>query len=230
VTSERPDDELLARLRDALRAEPVEPDEAAWASLEAALADLAAPAGAGAGAPRSRVRRPLARRRASVLALTLASALTVSGVAAAAVATNTLPGPLRSLAYGLGLPVTSPGLYQAQQEATQLRESLHAHLQSRAHSIGQSLAQHLKSLDSADRSSIAKTADGLLQEAGVDVSGAVGPVATTTTGAGHEGDGGSSNGSPSGGSDDPSSTGTSTTSTLLPLVTLPGVDGGGGDH
>ena len=228
MTSERPDDELEGRLRDALRAEALVPDEATWTRMEEALGELAAPVGA--GGPRGVARRARAGWRASALALTLASALTASA-AAAAVATNTLPGPLRSIAYHLGLPVTSPGLYQAQQETTQLRASLRAHQRARVQSLGESLATHLRTLDRRDRSSIQETADALLREAGVDPVG-LGVGATTTTtadapptgGADSSGDGASG---PSGDNSPGSGSGSNstTTSTLLPVITLPGIDG-----
>ena len=229
MTSERPDDGLEGRLRDALRAEVLVPDQATWARMEEALAELATPVGA--GGPRGVARRPRAGWRASALALSLASALTASA-AAAAVATNTLPGPLRSIAYHLGLPVTSPGLYQAQQETTQLRASLHAHQRARVKSIGESLATHLRTLDATDRATIQATADGLLAEAGVDAPGqGVGTTTTTSTVRSREG-GASSGEGAGGGSGDGSSTSSpqgATTSTLLPVITLPGIDGSVGD-
>ncbi len=238
MTTKRTDDELLAQLAEGLRAGAPGPDDAAWAGLDAALAELAAPPVVAPIAVRGR----RGRRNVSVLALSVAAALTVGGAAAAAVATNTLPGPLRSIAFTLGLPVTSPALYQAQQEESRLRATLHAHLGARAHSIGETLAAHIKSLDPTDQSSIAGTADGLLREAGVEVSG-VGPAATTTTteprhagGDDASGDGTGSvttpppgDGGSNGSSGAPSGSGDGATVTTTVTVTVPTLPPVGGD-
>lgn len=224
------DDDILVRLREALRADPVEPDDAAWAGLEASLAA----AGSGGARPVHSV-RSLGGRRASALAITIVSALAVSGAAAAAVATNTLPGPLRTFAYSLGLPVTSPGLYQAQQEETHLRATLHAHRTARARVIGESLAAHLRTLDHSDYSSIEATADGLLREAGVSAPDlnpgqATAPPESQGGDASSPGEQGQAGGSTSdgGGTGDSSggdSVSSTTTSTFLVVTTLPATIG-----
>lgn len=214
------DDEVLARLAQALRADPIEPSGATWASLESALAgSLAASPARNLGLLRG--------RRVPALAITLVSVLTVSGAAAAAVATNTLPGPLRSLAYNLGLPVTSPALYQAQGEEATLRDTLQSHREARAHAIGEALARRLRTLDRGDRASIVPSADGLLRRAGVSVTGTVTTTTTTTTTApNQDGDSNSSGDQGGGASDQSGSQGDSSgavTVTTTVTVTIPSV-------
>src|SRR5579863_5902567 len=184
------DVELLSRLSDALAAPPVRPDGATLARLHATLAELeeeVAPVDIRSvprhGPVRQRAQRRGLRARSTVV---LASAVAVAlsaGVAAAAVATNTLPGPTRAFAYDLGLPVTSPPLHQAQQTESQLRGAIASHQDARARRLGQVLIGEMKNLSFSDLSQIRASADTLLVEIGVGLSTTTPsvPMSITTT-------------------------------------------------
>src|ERR1700722_6395545 len=128
--AEMTDLELLSQLHDVLAAPPVRPDAQSLARLHETLAELERESGPVSitTAVRHRTsgerahdrRRRFAGRSSVLVASAVAAALTAS-VAAAAVATNTLPGPMRAIAYDVGLPVVSPSLFRAQQTETQLR-------------------------------------------------------------------------------------------------------------
>ncbi len=168
-------DELSVQLREALRDEAVLPDDAALTRLDEALEELAA--GAHLRRPRPSVRRPT-----SIAVMSLASVLLVGGAAAAAVATDTLPGPLRNVAYRLGLPVTSPGLHRAEGLAAGLQATLQAHHRAEAHTLATQLQQQLTTLDPQDRRSIESEASALLSAAGLEGdAGATTTVAPTST-------------------------------------------------
>ena len=64
------------------------------------------------------------RLRHPVAALLAVGVLATSGVAAAGVATDHLPGPTRNVAFALGLPVTSPALESARATTVQLQVAL----------------------------------------------------------------------------------------------------------
>ncbi len=155
--AELTDVELLSRLHVALAPAPARPDEASLARLHATLAELDAeiePVNIATARRRhGRVRSGVSRRMstrvaaASVLAFTL-----TAGVAAAAVATDTLPGPTRAFAYDLGLPVTSPGLHSAQQSAAALHQSILSHNVAQQSVLGQQLITELKTLNASDLS------------------------------------------------------------------------------
>ncbi|HVB71447.1 MAG TPA: hypothetical protein VND83_08110 [Acidimicrobiales bacterium] len=152
----------------------------------------------------------------------IAATLLVGGVAAAAVATDTLPGPARAIAWDLGLPVTSPKLYQARQVVSHLQLSLRSHDRRSTTSLGRTLARDLKKLDAGDLSQIQSTADQLLEKAGVNavtsvtitppsILGGGGGVLPLIPGAGTSTSGQSSE--------------TTTTTTLLPGVPVPTLNG-----
>jgi hypothetical protein len=175
--AELTDLELLSQLRDVLDTPPVRPDAASLARLHATLAELeheSEPVSITAAVPHRTLtqrstpsrRRRLAGRSSVLVAGAVAAALT-AGVAAAAVATNTLPGPTRAFAYDVGLPVTSPSLYHAQQTEAQLRQALRNHEVPQSHLLGQQLIGEMETLDYSDLSQIRASADTLLVELGV---------------------------------------------------------------
>src|ERR1700734_261047 len=110
------DVDLLSHLQVALAPRPSQPDETSIARLHATLAeleleneplDIIPTAPLRTAQPRSaRMHRRRFSTRSSVLVASAISFTLTAGVAAAAVATNTLPGPTRAIAYDLGLPVT----------------------------------------------------------------------------------------------------------------------------
>jgi hypothetical protein len=178
--------ELFSQLRDALDTPPVRPDAASLARLHATLAELelecapvsiTTPVRHRTATPRSSAirRRRVAGRSSILVAGAVAAALT-AGVAAAAVATNTLPGPTRAFAYDVGLPVTSPSLYHAQQTETQLRHALRNHDGSQSRRLGQQLIGEMETLNYSDLSQIRASADTLLVEVGLGL-----PTISTTS-------------------------------------------------
>jgi hypothetical protein len=174
--AELTDVELLTSLRIALSPPPAVPDDIALAQLHATLQELEtefAPVDISTATQSRRNRhgtRVLHSRRGArstfVAASAIAFALT-AGVAAAAVATNTLPGPTRAFAYDVGLPVTSPALYGAQQSAAALRQSIISNNLHQQKVLGHQLIGELKTLDVSDLSQIRATAAKLLTEIGL---------------------------------------------------------------
>jgi hypothetical protein len=172
------DVELLSRLTVALAPPPVRPDESALAQLHATLEELSIefePASIATPAERRSIRqrrnvgpRRTVRRSSLVAASAIACAL-AAGVAAAAVATNTLPGPTRAFAYDIGLPVTSPSLFAAQRSAAQLKQSIASNNLPREKVLGQQLIGELKTLDVSDLSQIRAVADTLLADVGLPI-------------------------------------------------------------
>ena len=130
-----PDDNLLmAALAEAFAPEPAPPNPDDLARLHQALAIRSN--GHGAYSDES-ARIPSVRRvafrgwavqvrrlRHPVAVLAVVGVLATGGVATAAVATNTLPGPTRNVAFDLGLPVSSPDLVATQACLTALQTAL----------------------------------------------------------------------------------------------------------
>ena len=170
--SQYSDAELLTMLGGALSPPPAAPDAATLSLLHMTLADISTQSGPVATA-RVRPQRTIGalRRRAaqhaSVVAVSLAVILT-GGVATAAVATDTLPGATRNFAYDLGLPVTSPGLYQARQNLNQLKRSIVQGDRNAQVHWGSELQHDLKSLNDDDLAQIRVPALRLLSEAGLE--------------------------------------------------------------
>ena len=170
--SQYSDAELLTMLGGALSPTPAAPDAATLSLLHMTLADISAKSGPVATAqvrPQRTIGalRRRAAQHASVFAVAAAVILT-GGVATAAVATDTLPGATRNFAYDLGLPVTSPGLYQARQNLNQLKRSI---VQGDRHAQvhwGSELQHDLKSLNDDDLAQIRVPALSLLSEAGLE--------------------------------------------------------------
>ena len=204
----RNDDELITLLKETFPTNAERPDERARELLLDALsADNVVPFDHAAGGERH-LRRRLGSR-ASAVTLSAIGVLALGGVAAAAVATNTLPGPTRAIAYDLGLPVTSPALYQARTHLHQLTAANARHETSAARDLSRVLIHDLSLLNHRDLSQIRSAAhhalsvSGLLSQA-TQILGITTPTppATTTTMA--------------------PSTSTTTTTVLVPL-SVPGV-------
>ena len=177
------DDELLSLLSEAMSPTPAQPDPTTLARLHSTLAGLSAEVGV-LGNGRARRPRRLTglhgrlARRASVIAA--AMVLITGGVATAAVATDTLPGPTRNLAYDMGLPVTSPGLFQARATLLQLKTSIDQRNRGAEVHWGKTLQRDLTDLNDTDLAQIRVPALGLLREIGLkNPLGA--PVTTSTT-------------------------------------------------
>jgi len=203
----RNDEELLALLEDAFPMQPVIPDESARQHLRDALThDNLAPFDT-SDSRSARLRRRFGPH-ASALTLSAIGVLVLGGVAAAAVTTNTLPGPTRAIAYDLGLPVTSPALYQARQQLHQLDSANVQHHASVARHLGRGLLHDLRMLNHTDLSQIrtpaqkALTQTGLLKQT-LKILGIATPSTTTTVA--------------------PSSSTSATTTTVPVLPIIPGV-------
>ena len=165
MNGNRNDDEFMTMLKDAFPSEIFQPDDRARRQLRDALANdnlerIEV-------APARSMRRGRLGPRASAFTLSAIGVLTFGGVAAAAVATNTLPGPLRAFAYDIGLPVTSPALYQA-------RQQLHHLVSANAHDpavvarhVGRGLLHDLTLLDRNDLSAIRTPAQKALTQSGL---------------------------------------------------------------
>lgn len=164
MTEYRNDDELLALLDDVLSVAPIAPDETVHRRLFDALAQDNVVSFVDPPLRRGRLRRRLAGH-ATALTLVTVGVVTVGGVAAAAVGTDTLPGPTRAIAYDLGLPVTSPALYQASQRLNQLERANAQHHATKAREVGQLLVHDLQQLNHADLSQIRTAAQKALSRA-----------------------------------------------------------------
>ena len=179
-------DVLLAALGSALAPEQVEPGPGAIAALHQAL-EARRSAAIENGSAVVVAFSPWKRRTASwagihrlrqpMAAVVAIGVLATSGVAAAGVATDHLPGPTRNVAYALGLPVTSPALASAQGTIAHLRVALAAHDVTQIQALATLLRTQLASLSAADRDSIKATtteqlsqADNLVQVATVGKS------------------------------------------------------------
>jgi hypothetical protein len=176
------DDELMALLGDVFLTQAIEPDEAARQQLRDALASDNLVAFATA-VPRGTALRRRLRSHLGLLTLSAAGVLVVGGVAAAAVSTNTLPGPTRAIAYDLGLPVTSPALYHARQQLHQLDSANTQHDTKVAHHLGHGLLHDLKLLNHSDLSQISQPAKAALTKTGLlpQVLKILGVATSTTT-------------------------------------------------
>jgi hypothetical protein len=222
------DDALLAALRDALvtgdAAEP-SPEEMALFHEILAGASAGAPIGAG-GRIRTGARRGTASRlrlgwdawralppRVSPALFGAAAALGVLGLLGGAVAANTLPGPLRSVAYDAGLPVSSPALMAAEGAESALQGALRSKDRSTIASDVAVLRQRLSALDPSDRATADPKAQRLLSEAAVLLehgtsTSTTGPSgSTSSSGSAGAGSGGSTGTATAGATGTPSTTG-----------------------
>ncbi len=164
------DQELLGALRDALVTDDASaPSPAEMARFHEAVARGRAGTGSGAIA-RARLAwdawRALPPRLSPAL-VGAAAAVAVLGVFGGAVAANTLPGPLRSAAYDVGLPVSSPALVAAEGAETALQGALSSKDRSAIASDVSVLRARLSVLDASDRATAGPEAQRLLSEADV---------------------------------------------------------------
>lgn len=178
--NEQRDDELLDLLRDALYVAPMEPDDEARRRLRAALEsdNVTSLAYVARASWRQRV-----ARHAGALTLAASGVVALGGVAAAAVATDTLPGPTRSWAYDLGLPVTSPALYQARQQLGQLEHADTQHHATTERHFARGLIRDLGHLNRHDLGEIRSSARAALRPTGLlsQVGGVLGLSTSSTT-------------------------------------------------
>ena len=215
------DAELLAMLGGALSPTPAAPDAVTLARLHMTLADISTEVGplVTARAHPSRTLGGLRRRMAqhvSVVAVAAAVILT-GGVATAGVATDTLPGPTRNIAYDLGLPVTSPGLFQARQNMDQLKRSIVQGNRQEQIRWGSQLQHDLKSLNDDDLAQIRVPALSVLNEAGLE-DPLQSPGTTSTTSPATKNGSGSDHHSPDHDSSDVNPSGSNL---LIPTLTVP---------
>ncbi len=240
------DTELMAMLSGALTAPPVTPDQVTLARLRSTLTELSRESGVNVVTRVGRTKgfaglRSRVARHTSLVAV--ATLLLTGGVATAGVATDTLPGPMRNLAYDLGLPVTSPGLYHARTNLEQLKQSINDRNNNEEVRWGLSLQHDLKSLNDDDLAKIRLPALSLLSEIGLEdplspssptsttttsTTTTSTAITTTTTPATDEGSNSDRNSSvppsavPDGSDNDSSDTNTSVSPPLIPTLTVPG--------
>jgi hypothetical protein len=168
-----PDDNLLmAALAEAFAPEPAPPNPDDLARLHQALAIRSN--GHGAYSDES-ARIPSIRRvafrgwavqvrrlRHPVAVLAVVGVLATGGVATAAVATNTLPGPTRTVAFDLGLPVSSPDLVATQACLTALQTALVSRDAAEVSTEANSLRRDLAALSPAELKEVELEANQLL--------------------------------------------------------------------
>lgn len=175
----RDDDELMALLGEVFPTTSLTPDAQARQHLLDALA-LDNVVALNTNTPASR-RRRLFGSRVSALTISVAGVLSLGGVAAAAVATNTLPGPTRAIAYDLGLPVTSPALFQARAQLHNVNAATSKHHTKVARELAKGLIKDLKLLNQNDLSQIRPSVKRTLSELGLlsQVTSVLGTTVTT---------------------------------------------------
>ena len=222
------DDELLAQLRDALvTGDATAPSPAEMARFREAAGRWGSGARSGAGGhagAASRLRlawdawRALPPRLSPAL-VGAAAALGVLGLFGGAVAANTLPGPLRSVAYDAGLPVSSPALVAAQEAESTLQQALPSQDRSVIAPDAAALRQRLSALDPSDRATADPRAERLLSEADALLEHGTAKTTTRSTGSSASTSGASGGWTGSG-----TASGTATPSTTGLTVPLPPVE------
>ncbi|HEY7932141.1 MAG TPA: hypothetical protein VIC81_07795 [Acidimicrobiales bacterium] len=177
----RDDEELLALLKDVYPTAAIKPDETARRQLLDALA-LDNVVAINAPITSTKHRRRFGSH-VSAVTLSAIGAVSLAGVAAAAVVTNTLPGPTRAIAYDLGLPVTSPALYQARQQLSEVKGATNEHHADVARQLAQGLIKDLRLLNHQDLSQIRTPVTKTLTQLGLldQVTSILGLTSTTTT-------------------------------------------------
>lgn len=148
------DEELLDALRQALVPGTLVPGEEEMALFHRALTD-------GPLVPSPEPARPRITPR-WVLTGAAAAAVAALGAFGGGVAADTLPGPLRTAAFDLGLPVSSPALAGARGVESELQAALSARDRSAVAADSTVLRQRLTELDTADRAQAEPEADALL--------------------------------------------------------------------
>jgi len=153
----RSDEELLDALRHALGPGELVPSDEEMARFHQALEE----------GRRTAAARPMRHRRPQTVprwALAGAAAALVAALGAfgGGVAADTLPGPLRSAAFDLGLPVSSPALVAARGAESDLRTALSARDRGAVVADSAVLRRRLSELDTADRTRAEPEAEALL--------------------------------------------------------------------
>ncbi len=237
------DDVLLSTLGAALAPEPTSPNADQMAALHSALdarsglASVAVPdavivpfhaSGRSTGTRSARIHR----LRHPVAVLVGVAVLATSGVAAAGVATDTMPAPARHVAYSIGLPVTSPALESARSTMHALDLALQGHDRAAIVASSALLKREIAALSASDRSLVEPAAGRLLASADsfLDEDATIDSPATSippTTGTGTHADTGDSDSTRP--SDDISTTPAgSSEPTDRSDSSVPPVDGGSG--
>jgi len=170
------DDVLLTTLGAALAPEPLSPNADQMAALHSALdARSGLPSAAvpdavivpfdpSSGTTGTRSAR-IHRLRHPVAVLVGVAVLATSGVAAAGVATDTMPAPARHVAYSIGLPVTSPALESTRSTMNALEVALQGHDRAAIVASSALLKHEIAALSASDRSLVEPTAGRLLASA-----------------------------------------------------------------
>jgi hypothetical protein len=151
------DEELLEQLGAAFAVEPIEPPPGSVLALHRAVR---------AGA-RHQTR---GSRRRWVSAGLVGGVLSTGWAAAAAASGDPLPGPIRSIAYEVGLPVDSRNLVDARHDRDALRAALRQNDPAAIATQAKALRRELSTLENSERSKIQAEADQLLQQANDDHS------------------------------------------------------------
>ena len=155
------DGDLLEMVAGALAPAPIRPTPADYEQLRRALAS-SVPSPELQLTPR---KVSSLRRLPHPVAAMVAVAVLTTGGAAAAVSTNTLPGPLRNFAFAVGLPVTSPALEQVDGDLASLRAALTLGDETAIRTDAATLRRDLEALGPADRVTASAGANLLLTRA-----------------------------------------------------------------
>jgi hypothetical protein len=193
VTMQPQDDQLLDALRVSLAPSAVRPGPAELSAFRAALASRFVgtsvtdrPAGGvpteAAGRTGRSWSRGVRRVRHPVTALVAAAVLATGGVAAAGVATDTLPGPARQIAFAMGLPVSSPALETTRGAMGDLQRSLDRQDAAAIRTGAGAVRTDLATLAPSDRARVEPAADRLLARADAALGGSTGSGAHGTSG------------------------------------------------
>ncbi len=158
------DGELLDLLADALDPAPIRPTPVEYEQLRKALGTVPPPEAERRQTPRKVT--SLRRLPHPVAAVVMVATLTTGG-AAAAVETNTLPGPLRGLAFAVGLPVTSPADEKVDNDLAALRAALNLGDAVAIRADAAALSHDLDGLSPDDRVTFDGEANLLLAQAAV---------------------------------------------------------------
>ncbi len=230
------DDHLLLEvLGEALAPDPAEPGASELARLQADLASHRSPLLEGplSDRPRSPARRrPVPRRLAWAGG---AVAAVVIGLAAAGVRTDVLPGPLRTAAFDIGLPVSSPALVATRGDLSKLDAVLGTGRAASIRAVATKVRGDLQTLDPGERQGVVGTAEALLAEADLeagapqvgaapsgssDSEGAPGPAGSSTSGGtGADGAGGTGTGPAAATGPDPQDSSGNATAAGTPTTT-----------
>lgn len=192
MTVQPDDDRLLGALRSSLAPSAVRPGPAELAAFRSVLASrfdaLSATEGLAGVVPMEGAGRTgrsrssgLRRMRHPVTVLVAAAVLATGGVAAAGVATDTLPGPARRIAVAIGLPVSSPALEAARGAMGDLRRALDRKDTAAIRTGADAVRTDLAALTSSDRTQVEPAADILLARADAALGRSTGSGAHGTT-------------------------------------------------